>query len=196
MKYKIFRLFSWSIKSLVISNPIKCLNQWIQINWIKTKYSIKNYEIIIFLTIFGYFDFWKYIFIFPLFITWCEPDFEHFLMSQALQMNSNLWKIVYHLYYNIQKCLFVFGYRLGFWKRSSLNIGIIKTSRTWGYAKWKEFSRKVTSGQITEEKCYATSTFLWQIFYIYFSLSFWTGPRLLLCIIYKLESARSMNAKI
>jgi hypothetical protein len=39
-------------------------------------------------------------------------------------------------------------------------------------ATWTKFSRKVTSGQITEERGYATSAFQWQNFVIYFSRSF------------------------
>jgi hypothetical protein len=41
-----------------------------------------------------------------------------------------------------------------------------------GVQREQNFSLKVTSGQITEEKSYATNAFLWQNFVIYFSLSF------------------------
>jgi hypothetical protein len=43
----------------------------------------------------------------------------------------------------------------------------------------KKFSLKVTSGQITEQKYYATNAFEWEIFlYIYFAVHF--GPLLVL----------------
>ncbi len=56
------------------------------------------------------------------------------------------------------------GYRLGSWKCYNLETGIIGTSMTWGCAMWKKFSRKVTSGRVTEEKSFATNAFLWEKF--------------------------------
>jgi hypothetical protein len=58
-----------------------------------------------------------------------------------------------NLYYNIQKCVNIclYGYRIGSWKCYRLETSIIRTSRTWECAKWIKFSRRLTSGQITEK---------------------------------------------
>jgi hypothetical protein len=69
------------------------------------------------------------------------------------------WKIAeklswsHNLHYNmlilcVLMCLT--GYRLGPWTSYKHETGIIRTSRTWGCVTWKNFSWKVTSGQITE----------------------------------------------
>ncbi len=59
------------------------------------------------------------------------------------------------------------SYRLGPWRSYRHETGIIRTSRTWGCATWGKFSWKVTSGQITQQKYYATNPFVWQNFIVY-----------------------------
>jgi hypothetical protein len=58
-------------------------------------------------------------------------------------------------------------YRLGPWTWYRLDIGVIRTSMTWTRDFGKKFSRKVTSGQITEEKLYATNAFLWEKYRVF-----------------------------
>ncbi len=59
-------------------------------------------------------------------------------------------------------CVCLTLYRLGPWTQYRLKTGVIRTSMTWTRDFRKKFSRKVTSGQITEEKLYATNAFLWE----------------------------------
>ncbi len=60
------------------------------------------------------------------------------------------------------------AYILDPWTSYRHEIGIIRTSRTSRCAVGKKFSRKVTSGQITEQKYYTTNAVLCENFtYIY-----------------------------
>ncbi len=56
------------------------------------------------------------------------------------------------------------GYRFSPWTSYRLETSIIRTSMTWGCVTWKNFFRKVSSGQITEEKYFAINAFLWEKF--------------------------------
>ncbi len=61
-------------------------------------------------------------------------------------------------------CVFVCltGYRLGLWRSHRLETDIIRTSMAWRGAIRGKFFRKVTSGEITEEKSNAVNAFLWE----------------------------------
>jgi hypothetical protein len=103
-------------------------------------------------------------------------DFE--LKSIELYIFTPLTKIVFWntvnrvngttnllVYYNnriLCVCVCLTLYRLGPWVWYRLETSVIRTSMTWTRDFEKKFSRKVTSGQITEEKLYATNVFLWE----------------------------------
>jgi hypothetical protein len=82
-------------------------------------------------------------------------------------------------------CVCMTGYRLGSWTSYRHETIIIRTSRTWGCATWKKFSRKVTSGQITEQNYFDTNAFLWKIFLYIFLPFILNGP---LLVFYKKAS--------
>jgi hypothetical protein len=54
------------------------------------------------------------------------------------------------------------GYRLGSWRSYRHKTGIIRTTVTWRGDIGGKISRKVASGQITEEKNNAINAFLWE----------------------------------
>ncbi len=92
-------------------------------------------------------------------------------------MNFLFLKLIIYIIMSLF-CVFVCMacYRLGPWTSYRHEISIIRTSRTWGCATWKKFPRKVTSGQISEQKCFATSAFQWENFLYIFLPFILNGP--------------------
>jgi hypothetical protein len=96
---------------------------------------------------------------------------KYYLKERTKSLNHSIAKWMFEVYNNLyyitrilsvcpSVCLTL--YRLGPWMGYRLETGVIRTSTTWTRDFVEKFSRKVTNGQITEEKLYATNAFLWE----------------------------------
>jgi hypothetical protein len=82
--------------------------------------------------------------------------FFRFLKSFMIFWVQNFNQYLYLYYYNILiLCMCLTGYRLGPWRSYRLEIGIIRTSMTWGCAKRRNFPEKWPAAELPN-KGYAT----------------------------------------
>jgi hypothetical protein len=77
--------------------------------------------------------------------------------------SGNCWPHLY-IYNTLILSVCLTGYRLGSWRSYRHKAGIVRTSMTRGCATRKQFSRKVTSGRITE-KIQRQLCIILQVFY-------------------------------